>query len=85
MSLATLLNIPPQVSSTREESTLVISCATTPAASGASLGTKQCHHSPEQVVSLPWSGDEAVGTYKEPPHLRQKDKMPFVKSLKGSW
>ena len=84
MSLATLLNIPPQVSSTREESTLVISCATTTVAPGTSLGTKQQHYLPDQAVSLPWSGDEAVGTSEEPAHLRWKDEMPFTKSLKGS-
>ena len=84
MSLATLLNIPPQVSSTREESTLVISCATTPVAPGPSSGTKRWHYLPDQTVSSPQSGDEAVGTSEEPLHLRWKDKMPFTISLKGS-
>ena len=40
MSLATLLAIPPQVSTAREESTPVISYSTTPTASTPSLGTK---------------------------------------------
>ena len=84
MSLATLLNIPPQMSSTREESTLVISHATTPVASGPSLETKWCHHLPDQTLSSPQSGDEAVGTFKEPLCLKQKDEMPLTKSLKGS-
>ena len=84
MSLATLLNIPPQVPSTREESMLVISCATTPVAPRPLPGTKQCHHSPIQVVSLPWPGDEATGTFGELPCLRWKDEMHFMKSLKGS-
>ena len=67
MPLATLLNIPSQVSSTREEPTLVASHATTPAAPGPSLGTKQCHHLPDQVVSSPQSGDEAIGTFEDHP------------------
>ena len=40
MPFATLLNISPTASSTREESTLVISHATTPAAPRPSPGTK---------------------------------------------
>ena len=84
MSLVTLLNIPPQVSSTREESTLVISHATTAAAPRPSSGTKWWHYSPDQAVSSPQSENEAVGTSEEPPCLRQKDEMPFTKSLKGS-
>ena len=40
ISFTTLLNIPPQVSSTREESTLVISSTTTPVAPRPSSGTK---------------------------------------------
>ena len=85
ISLATLLAIHTQVSYTREESTLVISHATTPGAPRPSLGTKWWHHLPNQAVSSPQLGDEAVGTSEELPHLRQKDKMPFQKSLKGSW
>ena len=51
-ALATLLNIPP-VSSTWEESTLVVSHSTTPMAPGPSLRTKWWHPSPNQVVSPP--------------------------------
>ena len=85
MSLATLLAILPQVSSTREESTLAISHATTLATPTPSLGTKWWHHLHNCVVSSPLSEDEAVGTSEEPPHLRWKDEMPFKKSLTGSW
>ena len=86
MLLASLLNIPPQVSSTTEESTLVIPHATTPVAPGPCTSgqtTPPC--SPDQVVSSPQSGDEVVGTFKEPPHLRWKNDTPFMKSLKGIW
>ena len=84
VSLATLLNIPPQVSTSREESTLVVSHLTTPVAPGPSLGTKRWHQLPNQVVSLPQSGDEVEGTSEEPPNMKWKEKMPFKKSLKGS-
>ena len=40
--------------------------------------------SPNLAVSMPQLGVRAVGTSKEPHHLRQKDKMPLRKSLKGS-
>ena len=82
--LATFLNIAPQVSSTREESTLVISSATTPVAPGSSPGTKWWHCLPKEAVSSPQSGDEAVGTFKELPCLWWKDEMLLMKSLKVS-
>ena len=62
----------------------MISCPTIPAAPRPSSGTKLQHPSPDQAVSLPQSGDEVEGTSEEPPHLKQKDEMPFKKSLKGS-
>ena len=82
MSLATLLAITPQTPTTREESTpwfpvqpLSGTC-THP-------GTKWWHHLPNQVVSLPWSGNETAGVLEELPHQKQKDEMPLKKSLKG--
>ena len=62
----------------------MVSCTTTPVAPRPSSGTKWWHPLPGQVESLPLSGDKAMGTSKELPHLRQKDKMPFKKSLKGN-
>ena len=50
---------------------------------GLPLGPNNNTIHPNQVVSSPQSGDEAVGTSKELPCLRQKDNMPFTKSLKG--
>ena len=53
MSLTTLLAIHPPVSTTREESTLVICNPSTPAAPTPSLGTKQWHPLPDKVASSP--------------------------------
>ena len=40
---------------------------------------------PNQVVSLPQSGDKAAGGPEEPPHQKWKDEMPLKKFLKGGW
>ena len=81
MSLATLLNIPSQVPSTREKSNLVVSHATNPVAPRPSLVTKQQDPSPDQLVSPPWSGDEAIGTLRATsPKTERQD--TFQESLK---
>ena len=80
MSLATVLAIPPQASTAREESTPVISCQTTPAVPRPSSGIKQQHHSPIWEVSSPPPGDKVVGASEEPPHQKQKDGTPHKKS-----
>ena len=53
MSLATLLAIPSQVSTTREEPTPEISHLTTPAAPVPSSGTKQWHHLSNPAACFP--------------------------------
>ena len=85
MSLATPSECSPQVSSTREEPTLVVSQLTTLAAPRPSPQTKQWHSLPDQVVSSPQSGGKDEVASEEPPCLKWKDEMPFKKSLTGSW
>ena len=57
---------------------------TTSAEPTPSLGIKQWHHSLDQEVTSPWSGDEeATGTSEEPPCHKQRNRMPLAKLLKG--
>ena len=83
MSLATLLAIPPQTSTAKEEPTPVISHPTTLVAPTSE--TKWQCHSPTQEVSSPWSGDKVVGTSEELPHQKHKNGMPLRKLLEGGW
>ena len=73
----------PQMPTTKEESTPMISCSTTPVAPAPSPVTKWWHHLPDKVASSPWSGDKAARGPEQPPHQKQKDEMPLKKSLKG--
>ena len=77
MSLATLLSPPHQASTTREESTLML----TPGEPTSLPGAK-CPHLPNQMCSLPLLED-ATGTNDEPPHLKWKEGTFFMASLKG--
>ena len=83
ISLATLLNIPSQVSTSREESTLVVSHSTTLVAYGPSSGTKQWHHLPNQAVSSPWLGDKVEGTSEEPPTWNKRTRCLLRNPWKG--
>ena len=85
LSLATLLAIPPQVSTATEGPTPTISHPTTLVASMPSPGMKQQCHSPNWVACSPQPGDKATETSGELPHQKWKDMIPLKILLKGGW
>ena len=83
MSLAILLAIFPQPSTTMGESNPATPHPAVSVEPMPTLETKQQCYSPDQEATLPWPGDEEVtGTSEELPYQKQKNANPLVKLLK---
>ena len=86
MSLAALLAISPQLSTTMWEPAPANPHPTTSAEPVPSSGIKWQCHLPNQEVTSPCSGDEhSAGRSEELPHHKQRNGVPLAKLLKGSW
>ena len=82
--MSALLSIPPGVSPPEQEPSPQTPLFTAPAATGHSLQSKWQHNLPDWIE--PPSPSEATSkpAPKEPPHLKQKEEMPFHKALSKS-